>query len=123
MENSIEVKKPKNPKKSASAIRVKSETRKKLVLELSKANKKDFGRRIKPDDLIALGLSLIEPQHIKTLQDKSLSNADRIEREYRAFVQKNGPISKDEFLGKILSGGISNSLSENVTFSEEKTVK
>lgn len=122
MENVSEVKKPKSPKKSASSIRVRPDTRKKLILELSKANKKDFGRRIKPDDLISLGLSLIEPEHIKGLQEKSLSNADRLDRDYRLYVQKNGPISKDEYLGLLLSPNAAKSETQNAAFSEGKSV-
>ncbi len=101
---------------------MKPETRKKLILELTKANKKDFGRRIKPDDLLSVALSLIEAHHIKELQEKSLSNADRLDRDYRSYVQKNGPISKDEYLGLLLSPTSAKSDSQNVAFSEGKSV-
>ena len=35
-----------------------------------------------------------------------MSHADRLEREYREYVAKNGAISKDEYLGKRLCGEI-----------------
>jgi hypothetical protein len=98
-------KKPKAKTKSTTApLRVRHETRRKILSEIAKANKKDFGRRVKPDDLIALALSLLEPRHLKDLQEATLSNSDRLEREYRAYIAKNGPISKDAYLGKRLQG-------------------
>ena len=117
-------KKPKaKSKTTTSALRVKHETRKRILAELVKLNKKDFGRRVRPDDLISFAISLIEPKHIQALQEKSFSNADRLDRDYRSYIQKNGTISRDEFLGKILSGEINKSSMEIDGFPEGKLVK
>jgi hypothetical protein len=51
-------------------------------------------------------LSLITPQHLEQLQETSLTNSDRLERDFRAYATKNGTISRDEYLGKILNGEI-----------------
>lgn len=89
-----------------SAIRVRKETRKRILTEVARINKKDFGRKVRPDEFIALAISLVTPEHILKLQESSLSNADRFERDYREFVEEHGHMTKDEYLGKRLSGEI-----------------
>jgi len=110
--NTVE-KKPKSKAKpsTTAAVRVLVETRKRVLQEVAKANKKDFGRRIRTEDIIALAMSLLTPSHLQSLQDSSLSNADRFEQEYRAYVAKNGHISKDAYLGRRLNGEISPEIS------------
>lgn len=116
METVLNDKKPKTKSKVTTVpLRVKHETRKRIFSELAKANKKDFGRRIKPDDLIAIAIDLIESEHIKKLQEGSLTNSDRLERDYKAYVAKNGAISKDEYLGKLLDGKTANPLPSSLT--------
>ena len=100
---------PKNVKQkhavaSTVALRVKRETRKKILIELSKANKKDFGRNLRAEDLVALAITLIRPEHIAHLQTMTLTNADRLEQQYRTYIAQHGSISKDAFLGKLLGG-------------------
>lgn len=98
---------------STTPIRVKRETRKKILLELAKANKKDFGRKLRAEDLIAFALTLIRPEHVAQLQETTLSNADRLEQQYREFVAKHGSISKDAYLGKLLGSTLpSNEVSQ-----------
>ncbi len=101
--------KVKNQTASTTPIRVKRETRKKILQELAKANKKDFGRKVRADDLIALALSFVRAEHIELLQDATLSNADRLDRRYKEFVAKHGHVSKDVFLGKLLAGSLGES--------------
>lgn len=98
------VAKAKHPKVSTVPIRVKRDTQKKILLELAKANKKDFGRKLRAEDLIAFALTLVRPEHIAQLQETTLSNADRLEQQYRAFIAKHGSLSKDAYLGKLLGG-------------------
>lgn len=117
-----EVKKVINTKKvAATSLRVKPETRKRLLAELAKANKKSFGRRVRADQLLNLLLTLLRPEHIQKLQDESLSNADRIEMMYREHVKRHGTISKDEFLGRFISGDAAKTNSENAAFLEGKS--
>ncbi len=101
---------PKRPKSAAgnvktTPVRVSKETRRRILLDLARLNKKEHGRRIKPEDLIALALTLLEPRHYLQLVESTLSNADRLERRYLDYVKKHGHITKDAFLGSLLSGG------------------
>ena len=50
-------------------------------------------------------LSLVNADHLETLRERTFSNADRLERDYRAYLAKHGHISKDEYLETRLSGG------------------
>lgn len=87
---------------STTPIRVKRDTRRLIEKELAKANKKECGRKIKADDLLRLALSLLGQEHIKSLQEASLSNADRLDVEYREYIKKHGTVTKDAFLGILL---------------------
>jgi hypothetical protein len=87
-------------------LRIRRETKRLIEADLEKVNKKDFGRRIRTEDYLTLALSLVTPQHIDKLREASLTNADRLERDYRTYITKHGPISRDEYLGKRLSGEI-----------------
>ena len=107
METNSTEKKVKGSKPSAHAsLRVKKETRKRVLADLSKINKKDFGKSVHADELIALAISLVTPEHFQKLQERSLSNADRLERDYRAYISKHGQVTKDTYLGKRLAGEI-----------------
>ena len=108
MERSTQVKvaKPKSASASTVGLRVRRETKKRIQAELAKVNKKDFGKKVRCDELIGTALSLLTEQHIKELQNCSMTNADRLEIQYRDYVKKHGATTKDEFLGKILCGEI-----------------
>lgn len=84
-------------------VRVSKETRKRVLSELARLNKKDHGRNVTAGDLIALALTLLEPKHYSQLQNATLSNADRLEQRYRDFIKTHGQVTKDAFLGKLLS--------------------
>ena len=123
MEQSVmetsEVKKTVTSKKSvAASLRVKTETRKRFLVELAKANKKSFGRRVRADKLLNLLLTLLHPEHIQKLQEESLSNADRLEMMYREHVKRHGATSKDEFLGRLLGSDAAILESENAALSK-----
>jgi hypothetical protein len=51
-------------------------------------------------------MSLITPQHLQELQEASLTHADRLERDFRAYAAEHGSTSRDEYLGKRLTGEI-----------------
>lgn len=113
--------KPTKKAAAASSLRVKPETRKRFLSELTKVNKKSYGRKVRADQLLSLLLTLLRPEHLQQLQQGSLSNADRLEMKYREHVKKFGPVSKDEFLGLLLTEKSSNSESENAAVSEGKS--
>lgn len=105
MDSNTNDKKVKTMKPTAhAALRVRKETRKRVLADLGRVNKKDYGKKVRADDYLSLAVSLIQPEHIQKLQEGSLSNADRLDRDYREYVSKHGFISKDEYLGKRLSG-------------------
>ena len=113
METNQTKKEAKTNKPSAhGSIRVRKDTRKRVLAELARINKKDFGRKVRPDEFSAVAVGRVTAEHIVKLQESSLSNADRLERDYKAFIAKNGPMPKDEYLGKRLNGEISFSSNE-----------
>ena len=94
-------------KSSMTAIRVRKETRRKIVTVLTRINKKDFGRKIRADELIALALDTVTEQEIAALQQQSMTNADRIEAAFRAHLKRHPGITKDQFLGTLLNSQLS----------------
>lgn len=103
MENS-EIKsaaKSKVKKTTSSAVRVAFETRKKLLLELAKINKKALGKRVRLDALLLKLISKITAEDVAELQEASLTGRDRMEQNYRAYCAKFGAITMDEFLALI----------------------
>ena len=112
--------KPVKKAATVSSLRVKPETRKRFLSELAKVNKKSYGRKVRADQLLSLLLTLVRPEHIQQLQQGSLSNADRLEMRYREHVKKFGPVSKDEFLGLLLTEKSSKSERENAAVPEGK---
>lgn len=93
-------------KPSYAALRVRREIKRQIDTHLETLNKKDFGKRVRAEDYLSLALSLVTPEHLDQLREASLTNADRLERDFRAYTTKNGPITKDEYLGKRLAGEI-----------------
>ena len=85
-------------------IRLQQATLAKLHKILEAVNKKDFGKRIRPDAVVDAALSLVGAKEIEALRGRSMSNADRLERMYRGYLTKDKSISKDAFLGLLLSG-------------------
>lgn len=83
-------------------LRLRRETKKRIQLELAKINKKDFGKKVRVDELFGLLFPMLNETHVKSLQEHSMTNSDRLELQYRDYVKKFGAISKDEFLGRLL---------------------
>ncbi len=86
-------------------VRVRRETKKKILTDLAQLNKKDFGRKLTVDDYVQLAISLIRPELLEQLKEQSLSNRDRMELKYKEYCSKHGKISKDEFIGLLLASG------------------
>ena len=110
MENTVTSKKEQKQagkKSNVASIRVGKATSKQVQQTLELINKKDFGMRVRADKLIALALTRVTQSDLTGLQEGSLSNQDRFERDYSAYCAEHGKISKDEYLGKRLSGEIS----------------
>jgi hypothetical protein len=94
-------------KVGTDSLRVKRETKKRILSELAALNKKEFGKPITPDHFVALAISLLKPEHLQSLKDQSLTAKDRFEQRYRDYCDRHGKVSKDEFLGNLLSMQVS----------------
>lgn len=121
METSEAKKSTVTKKPNGASLRVKAETRKRVLTELAKINKKTFGRKVRVDHLLNLLLPLLKPEHIQKLQEDSLSNSDRLEMKYKEHIKKFGPISKDEFLGVLLESERNKITTQTAAISEGKT--
>lgn len=119
MENSEakKVTKPAVKKSNSAAIRVSLETRKRLLAELAKINKKQYGKRVKIDALLMKLLSHISAKDVAELQEASLTGRDRMEQSYRAYCGKFGQITMDEYLALLLKSESSKIESKNATVS------
>lgn len=102
----VKVSKTRQANASTVGLRVRRETKKRIQAELAKINKKDFGKKVRCDELIGTALSLLTERHLKELQDASLTNADRLEIQYRDYQKAHSGANKDEFLGSFLRGEI-----------------
>jgi len=91
---------------SYATLRVKKDTRKRVVNDLKKVNDKEFGRKLRVDEYISFALNFVTEKHRTELQNSTLSHQDRLNRDYKAYVAEHGMISKDEYLGKRLTGEI-----------------
>lgn len=116
-------KKTKPAKKAQTdAVRVRKEEKKVLLSFIREANKKAFGRRIKAADVIAKSLRLLGKEHIKELQEESISPTDRFEMDFREYCKKNGNVSKNEFIAEFVYKKSDNLKSEVVTNSPSQNV-
>jgi len=89
---------------SSAPIRVKLKTKNQLDLLLNKANKKSFGHKVKPDDIISFCLNLIDDKEIKIIQEKTVCNKDRFEMLFKKLSTKNKDVSRDDLLGMLIDG-------------------
>ena len=89
-------------KVSTESLRVKRETKKRIIIDLANLNKKDFGKTVSPDQYVSLAISLLKPEHLQLLKDQSLSNKDKMEQRYLEYCSKNGKVTRDEYIGILL---------------------
>lgn len=98
--------KPKREKKSKT-IAVRPETRNEVFKILNSLNDdENRGRLVKPDDIISLAITRLSSTDMKNILDATLTNEDRLERKFKKYCATNGPVSKDEFLGKLLGNAL-----------------
>jgi hypothetical protein len=94
------------------SVRISLENQKKAEKILALANKKKLGRKIKIDHVLAIALDLVTDEHIRKMQDQSLSNEDRKEQLRQKYIEARGPISRDEFTGFMLTREFSEFLAQ-----------
>lgn len=95
-------KKVKEIKKKSALKKLDPESAKLLAALKEKVNKKTFGRKVRDSEIIGRALSLLEQQHIKELQEATLSERDRLGMAHEEYVKEHGKITLDEFIGKLL---------------------
>ncbi len=90
-----------NGKKCAGfcSVRIRSASKERAVALLLASNKKKTGRKIKFDELFELAIGLVTDEHIKLLQERSLTNEDRFEELRQKYIETRGPVSKEQWLG------------------------
>jgi len=103
-ENHKTLRNVKSAKADAMPIRIKKETKRALTKWIRRANSKNFGKRILVDDIVSLGINLIETHHIEQLQNSSMTNKDRFDKERKEYAKKIGRfVGPDEFLGILMA--------------------
>ncbi len=91
----------KHPNKSNVAVSLR--TREEIFRIVNSMNAEEHrGRLVKADDVVSVALTRLTSADMKKILDATLTNEDRLELKYKKFCETNGPISKDEFLGKLL---------------------
>ena len=103
MDKINETKKRKMAKLNTLPVRVLRPTAKSLKGILLKLNKKSYGRKVRPDDVIAKSLSLLNDSHLQEIQEATMTNMDKIDMAYHNYCKNKGQISKDAYLGRLLS--------------------
>ncbi|MBX3034507.1 MAG: hypothetical protein KF865_11335 [Bdellovibrionaceae bacterium] len=98
MENKNAKKSIKNQNKMKST-RLSPETLRKADQVLQMANKKSAGRKIKLDQVLCVALDLVNEEHLKELQSRSLTNSDRREILRKKYSELHGPVTSEEFIG------------------------
>jgi hypothetical protein len=110
MENETQLKKEAKTKKSVhSSVRVSRSTGKQLKQALEEINKKT-GRHIGADALLERLMTKLTESDVSELQEKSLRNKDRFERDYQAYCSQHGKITDDEYLGIVMAAAKSNKI-------------
>lgn len=89
--------------KTIQSKRINTESLKKASKLLIKANSKKLGRKIKFDDLVSLALDLVTDEHISLLQNQTLKFEDRQELLRQKYIKMYGQISKDDFIGFMMT--------------------
>ena len=98
--------KPKPAAPTSFPVRLKKPTIRSIKSLVTQCNKKPYGRRISPDDVIAKAITLLTETHLDDLKAATYSSEDRLEIEFKKYCQANGSISKAEFLEKIMNAGL-----------------
>jgi hypothetical protein len=92
--------------KKAFLKKLEPDTAKLLSVLRDKANKIELGRKVRDNELLHLGLTLIESGHIEALKESTYSEQDRLTLAHTEYQKAHGKMSLDQFIGKLLRGEI-----------------
>lgn len=87
---------------NTTPIRVTKATAKTIKVMIQKANKKNYGKKIRPDDLIQKSISLLTDDHLEEIKQSTMTNSDRLEIAYQEHCKTHGQLTKDEYFGLLL---------------------
>jgi len=87
---------------NTTPIRVTKATAKTIKTMIQKVNKKNFGKKVRPDDLIHKSISLLTDDHLEEIKQSTMSNSDRLEIAYQEHCKAHGQVTKDEYFGLLL---------------------
>lgn len=96
--------KKESPKRNYSLKKIDQETSKVLNQIREKANRKDFGRKVTDTEIISAGIKLLTQEHIKSLQEQTYSERDRLNIAHEEYQRAHGKLTLDQFIGKLLKG-------------------
>ena len=85
-------------------VRITAEAKQRAEHLLKMANQKERGRKIKMPELIALALELVTEKEIQRLQRSSWTKHDEMEAWRSIYARKYGEVSREMFLGFLMSG-------------------
>lgn len=94
-------------KKEIFLKKIDSESFKLLQQLKDRVNKKTIGRKIKDGEVIGLALKLISSDQIKELQEMTYSEKDRLALAHDDYQKRNGKLTIEQFISKLLNGEIS----------------
>ncbi len=103
MSNTEDGKERVKPRLSTTSIRVNKNTARKVRTLVNRLNKKTLGRKLKFDDYLEKVFDLMGDDILKEIQESSLTNSDKLELSFKDYCRNHGIISKDEYLGMLLS--------------------
>lgn len=67
-----------------------------------KVNKKSYGRKIRDCEILSLAIRQINDDHIKQLQNSTMTEKDLLKIAHDDYQKLNGKISLDQFIGKLI---------------------
>lgn len=99
----VKIKQPARSALTTTPIRVHKSTAKALQSIVAKINKIPMGKKVTIDQVISKAITLLTDTHIHEIKESTYTSKDLLDLEYKKFCKLNGPISKDEFIRKLLT--------------------
>ena len=98
-----------------SSLRVSSATKELSEKLRQQVNGLSYGKRkLSLDEIVMFSLKLVTEKHIKMLQQERLTHTDRMELLRQRYIEKNGPITKEEFVGFVMTSEFQKFKKDNI---------
>lgn len=94
-----------NAQRNAS-LPVSGDTRRRVIEAVERINKKERGRKVKPDEVVAALLGLLDNELEKKIQRSTYSPMDTMEMGHEKYTEEHGPIPFNEYLVRVVNGSI-----------------